>query len=88
MEPRWAPGDKDGVGTAYSASSRVGLTVRSGILTSLRMDWEDAMSRPTALGVELVDIPVPATQRAPIRFTFLWTESGRWEGGDHVVEVV
>jgi hypothetical protein len=52
------------------------------------MDWEDAMSRPTALGVELVDIPVPATQRAPIRFTFLWTESGRWEGGDHVVEVV
>jgi glucoamylase len=49
----------------------------------------DATSRPTALGVELVDIPVPATQRAPIRFTFLSTERGRWEeGGDQVVEVV
>jgi glucoamylase len=47
----------------------------------------DAGSSPTALGVEFVDIPVSATQRAPIRFTFLWTEAGRWEGRDHVVEV-
>jgi glucoamylase len=32
-EPRWTAGDKDAVGTAYSAGSRVWFTIRDGILT-------------------------------------------------------
>lgn len=32
-EPRWSHGDKDAVGTAYSAGSRVWFTIRDGILT-------------------------------------------------------
>ncbi|MEX2586687.1 MAG: glycoside hydrolase family 15 protein [Actinomycetota bacterium] len=33
LAPAWTEGDKDGVGTAYSASSRVWFTTRDGILT-------------------------------------------------------
>ncbi len=53
-------------------------------------DWqtvEDTPSFPTSLGIEFVDIPVAATQHAPIRFTFFWTGSGRWEGRDYEVAV-
>jgi len=32
IAPRWTRSDKDGVGTAYSASSRVWFTVSKGIL--------------------------------------------------------
>lgn len=55
-----------------------------------RSDWqtvEDTPSSPTALGIEFVDIPVPAAQQAPIRFTFYWTREDRWEGRDYEVDV-
>ncbi|MEK7378686.1 MAG: glycoside hydrolase family 15 protein, partial [Candidatus Binatota bacterium] len=55
-----------------------------------RDDWqnvEDAPSLSTSLGIEFVDIPVAETQHAPIRFTFFWTGSGRWEGRDYEVAV-
>lgn len=55
-----------------------------------RDDWqtvEDTPSSPTALGIAFVDIPVPPTQQAPIRFTFYWTADGRWEGRDYEVAV-
>jgi len=45
----------------------------------------DTRSSPTALGIEFVDIPVAAAQLAPIRFTFRWLETGRWEGRDYEV---
>ena len=31
LEPRWTHGDKDGIGTAYSAASRIWFTVWNGI---------------------------------------------------------
>jgi len=55
-----------------------------------RDDWqtvEDTPSSPTALGIAFVDIPVPPTQQAPIRFTFWWAKEGRWEGRDYQVAV-
>jgi glucoamylase len=63
---------------------------------SFRLHWsgdewqtvKDAPSSTTALGVEFADIPIPAAQRAPIRFTFLWTAAGHWEGRDFMVSVV
>jgi len=54
-------------------------------------DWqtvEETPSTPTALGIEFVDIPIRSTQRAPIRFTFFWTASSRWEGRDYEVAVL
>jgi glucoamylase len=35
IEPRWTHGGKDGVGTAYAASSRVWFTFWSGIITEV-----------------------------------------------------
>ena len=35
IEPRWTRSDKDGVGTAYSASSQVWFTVSKGILNEV-----------------------------------------------------
>jgi glucoamylase len=51
-------------------------------------EWVEARetrSSPTALGIEFVDIPVAVAQLAPIRFTFRWLETGRWEGRDYEV---
>ena len=35
VEPRWTRGDKDGIGTAYSGSSRLWFTLWNGIVTEL-----------------------------------------------------
>jgi glucoamylase len=54
-------------------------------------DWnaaQDSRSTPTALGIEFVDLPVTLSQSAPIRFTFRWLETGRWEGRDYEVAPV
>ncbi len=64
--------------------------------TSFRLHWsrddwhtvEDTPSSPTALGIEYVDLRILPAQRAPIRFTFFWTASGRWEGHDYEVVVL
>jgi len=50
-------------------------------------DVQDTPSQVTALGIEFVDIPVPRRRQAPIRFTFFWTTSERWEGRDYIVTV-
>jgi len=55
-----------------------------------RNDWqsaEDISSTSTSLGIHFVDIPIVATRRASIRFTFLWLDSGQWEGRDYEVAV-
>ncbi len=55
-----------------------------------RDDWhtiEDTASSPTMLAIEYVDIPIPRTQQAPIRFTFFWQVAQRWEGRDYAVGI-
>jgi glucoamylase len=47
----------------------------------------DTRSQTTALGIDFVDIEVARNARAPVRFTFLWVQSKRWEGRDYVVEI-
>ncbi len=47
----------------------------------------DTASTPTSLGVEYVDIEVPGTQRAALRFTFYWPRDGNWQGRDYQVDI-
>jgi glucoamylase len=47
----------------------------------------DTPSSATALGIEFVDIPIPAPQQAPAKFTFFWTKTNTWEGRDYMVEL-
>ena len=35
IEPRWTHGDKDGVGTAFAASSRIWFTLWNGVITEV-----------------------------------------------------
>ena len=72
-----------------------GYTLRIQAPASFRLHWsrddwqtvEDTPSLPTGLGIEYADISVFPSQRAPIRFTFFWTASGRWEGRDYEVAI-
>ena len=74
---------------------RPGTRVRIQAGAPFRLRWtrdewgnlEDTASRPTALGIEFVDVPVALAQTAPIRFTFFWPEAGRWEGRDFAITV-
>jgi glucoamylase len=53
-------------------------------------DWQsvcDTDASATALEVAFVDIVIRADQRAPILFTFMWTDGDRWEGRDYAVDV-
>ena len=77
------------------ASVKRGFTLRVRGRAAFRLHWSgdewqtanDTSSCPTALGIAYVDIPIPLGQRAPIRFTFFWTGTGRWEGRDYMVRV-
>jgi glucoamylase len=51
------------------------------------VEIHDSESTATALGIEFVDIPISQEQRAPIRFTFYWRGTARWEGRDYQVNV-
>jgi glucoamylase len=51
IEPRWTHGDKDGVGTAYAASSRVWFTIWNGILTEVYYPTAD---RPQIRDLQLL----------------------------------
>jgi glucoamylase len=54
-------------------------------------DWltqEETQSSPTALEIEFVDVNIPtAPHESPLRFTFLWTDTKRWEGRDYDVAI-
>jgi len=55
-----------------------------------RDDWgttEDSHSTPTPLGIEYFDIATPPQRSGRVRFTFFWTDAGRWEGKDFEVDV-
>jgi glucoamylase len=53
-------------------------------------EWQSAAetnATSTGLDIYFVDIPIQRRQTAPIRFTFLWADGGRWEGRDYCVNV-
>jgi glucoamylase len=74
---------------------RAGCTLRVVAGAAFRLHWTatewrdvcDSSSVATSVGVDFVDIPIAADQTAPLRFTFFWTESARWEGKDFSVAI-
>jgi glucoamylase len=51
-------------------------------------DWHqtnDTLSQSTPLGIEFADIRLPMTASAPLRFTFLWLDTNRWEGKNYSI---
>jgi glucoamylase len=48
---------------------------------------DDTPSTPTKLGLHFVDVTTEVHQAAPIRFTFFWLDSKRWEGRDCAVSI-
>jgi glucoamylase len=64
-----------------------GGTLRIQADAPFRLHWSlkerepvhDSPSQLTGIGPEFVDLQVPAGQRSPVRFTFFWTDVGRWE---------
>ncbi|MBI4317189.1 MAG: hypothetical protein HY675_01760 [Chloroflexi bacterium] len=74
---------------------RNGCTLRIQAPAAFRLrwsqdDWQTVNDTPacsTSLGISFLDIPIPPTQQAPIRFTFFWTDGGRWEGQDYEVGI-
>jgi glucoamylase len=48
----------------------------------------DTRSTPAGVdSIEFVDVRVPPEQRAPVRFSFFWARTGRWEGRDSQVGI-
>jgi glucoamylase len=72
-----------------------GETLRIQVPAPFRLHWtcdewrtvQDTPSVATRLQIEFVDIPISPTQEAPIRFTFFWTATDRWEGHDYAVAI-
>ncbi len=72
-----------------------GQVLRVQAPAAFRLHWtadewrsvQNTAATPSGLDVSFVDIPVDRVQRAPVQFTFFWTENGRWEGRDYRVEV-
>ena len=53
-------------------------------------EWQhvnDTGSISTPIGFEYVDIDIAASDKAPIRFTFNWRDTGKWEGRDYSVAI-
>jgi glucoamylase len=53
-------------------------------------DWanlRDVPATTTEIDVQYVDVPVGPEQKAPIRFSFFWTEEGKWDKCDYAVAV-
>jgi glucoamylase len=74
---------------------RAGIPLRIQTNEPFRLRWSvdewatysDVEGRETSLGVHFVDLDMGPEQKAPIRFTFYWTEASRWEGRDYAVTV-
>jgi len=72
-----------------------GRTLRVQASAPFQLHWSldgwrnaaDSASKPTGLGIEYVDLEIPAGQREPARFTFFWPAAQRWEGRDYEVRV-
>ncbi len=78
---------------ARSVAPGATLRIQAGtpfILHWTRDDWQsstDTAATMTPLGIGHVDIEVGRSQRAPIRFTFYWKETGQWQDQDFAVQV-
>jgi glucoamylase len=60
------------------------------ILHWTKDEWRhahDTASTATALKLYFVDIDIGSADRAPVRFTFHWQDTGAWEGKDYAVEI-
>ena len=76
-------------------SVRVGFTLRVQapapfVLKWTRGEWgqaQETRATATSLGIHFVDIEVSEESRAPLSFTFFWSDSGSWERGRYQVEV-
>jgi len=72
-----------------------GSTLRIQVASPFRLRWtldewqvvKNTQSTATTFGIHFVDIPIAASQRVPIRFTFFWLDEKRWEGTDYTVNV-
>jgi len=72
-----------------------GQTLRIQAPANFRLRWSanewqninDTSAISTGLGIYFVDIPIDEEQRAPLRFTFFWTDSEQWEGRDYVARI-
>jgi glucoamylase len=72
-----------------------GRTLRVMAEAPFRLRWsadawataQETEATATRFGVRYVDVPTSRESRAPISFTFLWTDGGRWEGRDYRVEL-
>ena len=81
--------------TRQARSVKPGYVLRIQVPASFRLRWSgdewqtarDTPSSATVLGVEFADIPIPAAQKVPIRFTFFWPASNSWEGHDYLVSI-
>ncbi|MGH7782209.1 MAG: glycoside hydrolase family 15 protein [Candidatus Binataceae bacterium] len=65
-------------------------TVRAFILHWTKDEWThttDTQATKTPIGVNFVDIDIGSADRAPVRFTFHWQDTGAWEGKDYAVEL-
>lgn len=79
----------------HARTVKKGYTLRVQASSAFRLHWTrdewttvvDTTSSATTFGIAFVDIPIPANQEAPIRFTFFWSESNSWEGHDYAVQV-
>lgn len=77
--------------TSISAGTRLRIIADEPFLLHWSSDeWNqvrDTESRPTAMGLEYLDLVTKADDRAPLRFTFYWPKADRWEGRDYVVTI-
>ena len=76
---------------SVKAGGRLRILASGDFVLRVSLDeWRTARDVPataTVLGVTYVDVEVPRSQRARVRFTFWWKDGGRWEGRDHEVAV-
>lgn len=72
-----------------------GSVLRIQAAAPFRLHWtcdewlrvQDIDSTSILTGHEYVDVRLPAGQKTPVRFTFLWRPAGRWEGRDFQVDI-
>jgi glucoamylase len=73
----------------------LGKTLRIPLPVPFRLHWSpdgwattrDTMSTVTAVGIHYADIATDHTIAGPLKFTFYWPGSGRWEGADFQVSL-
>ncbi|MFZ0659290.1 MAG: glycoside hydrolase family 15 protein [Candidatus Binataceae bacterium] len=66
------------------------MLVRPFILHWTKDEWRhaiDTRATPSPLGIYFVDLDIGTADRAPVRFTFHWQDTGQWEGKDYAVEI-